>query len=710
MINEIDIIEEVQQNFIDSSYDTNTNRAFPNIKDGLKPGQRACLWEMYTKKYTSKKPHVKSAKISGGVAALWWPHGTTAIYETFARMSQPFINNIPEIDFHGSNGNVILGGDAIAADRYTEARLAPIVEEGMLYGIDKDVVPMIKNFSEDEYWPTVLPAVFPRLLVNGAQGIGVSLSNTWLPHNFTETADLLLKYIETGELDYDNYYPDFPTGGMIINQSDLGQINRTGKGKVIVESKYRIEGQEITFYELPYQVYIEPVIDEIKQAITDEKISGITDIYNKSDKKQISLVITCSGDPAAVVAQLFANTNLRKQFNANQNGIISKTPIMINLQKYADTYIQHNIECIKHEYEYDLAAAQKRIHILEGLAKALEDIDNVIALIKKSNNKTEAGKNLRDTYNLSVEQSDAILKMTLSRLAHMEQIDIANELQEKKELALQCQSVIESEIKQKELLCKRLRALVKKYGTKRRSEVTQKDLPIRTSSSKAKEVVIEDVVLCLTETGYIKSIPLKAYRSITGVKISYKLRTDDMILLFSSLGKVYRIKVNEIKQCGLKDKGIALGALLGLESGEVILNMFSMNIDEKHPYITGVTKNGLVKKSDKNIYIGSTQNKRGFVGAGLKEGDSYIWFGETNGDYMSLITNDNMIIQFDLEKINPVGKTAKGVKGIALAENDYVIEVVVCNPAIDTIKIKRYNKTINNIVVQNRGGKGKKFV
>ena len=710
MINEIDIIEEVQQNFIDSSYDTNTNRAFPNIKDGLKPGQRACLWEMYTKKYTSKKPHVKSAKISGGVAALWWPHGTTAIYETFARMSQPFINNIPEIDFHGSNGNVILGGDAIAADRYTEARLAPIVEEGMLYGIDKDIVPMIKNFSEDEYWPTVLPAVFPRLLVNGAQGIGVSLSNTWLPHNFTETADLLLKYIETGELDCDNYYPDFPTGGMIINQSDLSQINKTGKGKVIVESKYRIEGQEITFYELPYQVYIEPVIDEIKQAITDEKISGITDIYNKSDKKQISLVITCSSDPAAVVAQLFANTNLRKQFNANQNGIISKTPIMINLQKYADTYIQHNTECIKREYEYDLAAAQKRIHILEGLAKALEDIDNVIALIKKSNNKTEAGKNLRDTYNLSIEQSDAILKMTLSRLAHMEQIDIANELQEKKELALQCQSVIESEIKQKELLCKRLRALVKKYGTKRRSEITQKDLPIRTSSSKAKEVVIEDVVLCLTETGYIKSIPLKAYRSITGIKISYKLRTDDMILLFSSLGKVYRIKVNEIKQCGLKDKGIALGALLGLESGEVILNMFSMNIDEKHPYITGVTKNGLVKKSDKNIYIGSTQNKRGFVGAGLKEGDSYIWFGETNGDYMSLITNDNMIIQFDLEKINPVGKTAKGVKGIALAENDYVIEVVVCNPAIDTIKIKRYNKTINNIVVQNRGGKGKKFV
>ena len=715
MINEIDIINEVEQNFIDSSYDTNTNRAFPDIRDGLKPGQRACLWEMYTKKYTSKKPHVKSAKISGGVAALWWPHGTTAIYETFARMSQPFTNNIPEVDFHGSNGNIILGGDAIAADRYTEARLAPVVEEGMLRNINKDVVPMQLNFSEDDKWPTVLPAVFPRLLVNGAQGIGVSLSNVWLPHSFTESADLILHYIQTGELNEENYYPDFPTGGTIVNQNELSAINKTGRGRVIIESKYRISGQEIDFYELPYQVFIEPVIDEIKKAIEEEKITGIADVYNKSDKKRISLVITCAAgqDPEKIVAQLFAATNLRKQFNANQNGIISKTPIMITLKKYVDTYIQHNTNCIKREYEYDLAAARKRIHVLEGLSIALENIDNVINLIKKSETKAIAAVNLCEKYHLSREQADAILGMTLSRLTNMDQIAIANELQEKKKLALQCQSIIESETKQKELLCDRLRDLAKKFGTPRRTDVIQKDIPARTSAAKVKEVIIEDVILCLTDTGYIKSIPVKAYKSMNNIKTSFKARTDDMILFFSSLGKVYRIKVSEIKQCAPKDKGVALGALLDLESGEVILNMFSMNIDEKHPYITGVTKNGLVKKSNKNIYIGSTQNKRGFVGAGLKEGDSYIWFGETNGDYMSLITNDNMIIQFDLEKINPVGKTAKGVKGITLAENDYVIEVVVCNPAVDTIKIniKKYNKTIiNNVVVQNRGGKGKKFV
>jgi DNA gyrase subunit A len=677
LINEIDIISEVQQNFIDSSYDTNTNRAFPDIRDGLKPGQRACLWEMYTKKYTSKKPHVKSAKISGGVAALWWPHGTTAIYETFARMSQPFTNNIPEVDFHGSNGNVILGGDAIAADRYTEARLAPIVEQGMLGNIQKSVVPMQSNFSEDDEWPTVLPAIFPRLLVNGAQGIGVSLSNVWLPHSFSESAGLLLHYIETGELDEDNFYPDFPTGGTIINKDELATINKTGRGKVIVESKFRINGNEIDFYELPYQVFIEPVIDEIKKAIDEEKITGIADVYNKSDKKRISLVVTCTPgvEPLKVVAQLFTATNLRKQFNANQNGIISKTPIMITLKKYVDTYIEHNTGCIKREYEYDLDAAQKRIHILEGLSIALEDIDNVIELIKSSKNKSIAATNLCEKYQLSFEQADAILKMTLSRLTNMDQIAIANELQEKKQLALTCQEVIESYKKQTEILAERLRDLVKKFGDKRRTDVIQKDIPKTSTAKKAKELIIEDVIVTRTMQGYLKSIPVKVYREARINIEKVKARTDDIILLFSSLGKMYRLKVGEIKQCAVADKGTALGAILSLEPNEKILYMTNMNIDQKHPYITGVTEKGLVKKSDKTIFIGSTQNKRGMKCAGLNEGDSFIWFGETNGDYMTLVTSDQMGIQFKLDEINPVGKTAKGVKGIALNEGATIVRV-----------------------------------
>lgn len=697
MINEIDIIDEVQQNFIDSSYDTNTNRAFPDIRDGLKPGQRACLWEMYTKKYTSKKPHVKSAKISGGVAALWWPHGTTAIYETFARMSQPFTNNIPEVDFHGSNGNVILGGDAIAADRYTEARLSPIVECGMLSGIDKRVVPMQANFSEDDEWPRVLPAVFPRLLVNGAQGIGVSLSNVWLPHSFSESAELILHYIKTGELDEDNYYPDFPTGGTIINKDELATINRTGRGKVIIESKYHINGQEIDFYELPYQVFIEPVIDEIKKAIAEEKVTGIADVYNKSDKKRISLVVTCMPgiDTYKVVAQLFAATNLRKQFNANQNGIISKTPVMITLKKYVDTYIEHNTSCIKKEYEYDLAAARKRIHILEGLSIALEDIDNIIDLIKKSETKAIAAVNLCEKYHLSKEQADAILGMTLSRLTNMDQIAIANELQEKRELALTCQEVIDSYQKQKDILSKRLQDLVSKFGDKRRTSVIQKDIPKISAARKAKELIIEDVIIVRTPQGYIKNIPIKAYRRNSADNI-VKARTDDILLLFTSLGKMYRLKVSEIKQCAAGDKGTALGAILTLESNEKILYITNMNIDQKHPYITGVTERGLVKKSDKTIFIGSTQNKRGLKCAGLNDSDKFIWFGETNGDYMILCTSDNMAIQFKLDEINPVGKTAKGVKGISLNENAIIKEVSV-------------GSEYKQLPVQHRAGKGTKL-
>jgi len=693
-MNKIDICEELSYNFLDSSYETNCRRAFPDIRDGLKDGQRACLWEMYTKKYTSKKPHVKSAKISGGVAALWWPHGTTAIYETFARMSQPFTNNIPEVDFHGSNGNIILGGDAIAADRYTEARLSPITESGMLAGINKNVVPMQLNFSEDDKWPTVFPAVFPRLLVNGAQGIGVSLSNVWLPHGFTETANLILSYIQTGELDEDNYYPDFPTGGTIINKDDLATINKTGRGKVIVESKYRITGQEIDFYELPYQVFIEPVIDEIKKAINEEKVTGITDVYNKSDKKRISLVVTCMPgvEPDKVITQLFAATNLRKQFNANQNGIISKTPIMITLKKYVDTYIEHNTDCIKKEYEYDLVAARKRIHILEGLSIALENIDNVLTLIKQSENKAIAAVNLCEKYHLSKEQADAILKMTLSRLTGMDQIAIANELQEKKQLALTCQEVVESYKKQTEILAERLRDLVKQFGDKRRTSVTQKDIPKTASAKKVKEVVVENVVVILTSQGYLKNIPVSRYRNSNDGTI-IKARTDDMLLFYTSLGKMYRLKVNEIKQCEMRDKGSAIGAVLSLEPNEFILFMTSMNIDEKHPYITGVTQNGLIKKSDKTIFIGSTQNKRGLKCAGLNDGDKFVWFGETNGDYATLYTSDKMAIQFSMEEVRPTGKTSKGVIGIKLNENAIITEV----------KVGEENK---KIPVQHRAGKG----
>ena len=282
-MNNIDICKELHQNFIDFAVEANTQRAFPDARDGLKPGQRACLWEMYSKGYLSNKPHVKSAKISGGVIASWWPHGNVAIYETFARMSQPWINNIPEVDWHGANGSIVMGSRP-ASERYTEARLSKATEIGMLESIKKNTVPMIQNFSEDDEWPEVLPAIFPRLLVNGSQGIGVTIANNWLSMNLEEVASAIIKYINEGCIDYEGLAPDFPTGGIIINKDELSDIYKTGRGKAIVRGKVEIKGNKIFITELPYQVYIEDYINSVKDLIKADEKFGIKEIINKTDK------------------------------------------------------------------------------------------------------------------------------------------------------------------------------------------------------------------------------------------------------------------------------------------------------------------------------------------------------------------------------------------------------------------------------------------
>ncbi len=689
----IDTISEISQNFLDSSLETNMNRAFPNILDGLKPGQRACLWEMFVKKYTSKKPHVKSAKVSGAVIADLWPHSDTAIYETFARMSQPFINNIPEVDWHGANGNQILGGDALANQRYTECRLAPITEEGMLRGINKNNVDMIPNFSEDAEWPKVFPSIFPRLLVNGAQGIGVSLSNNWACHNFTETAQLIFDYISTGIVNNDTYYPDFPTGGIIINKNDLPKINETGKGKIILEGKYSIDGKEINFTELPYQVYIEPVIDEIKKGIQEEKITGISEIYNKSDKRRILLTIECESNPEQVINQLFEYTNLRKQYNINQNGIISKTPIMITLEQYLKEYLAHNLNCIKREFQFDLNKTKDRIEILKGLLIALEDIDNVIQIIKKSKDTTEAKLNLIKTYNLSENQVDAILQMKLSKLANIEKIAIKKELQEKEELALYCAGIVESESKQTDILVERLTELVKKYGDKRRTEVIQKDIVPK--SKKKKEKIIEDVIITYDNKGYLQNIPVSVYKKSADKVNVIRLKSNELFLLFSSLGRVFKLRAEEIKKCGNRDKGQAVGAILSLAPQEKILNIFNMGIDEKHPYITFFTKFGYIKKSNKDIWTTKVQNKRGMKGISLKENDSIVGVYESNGD-IAVVQSKTHIIKFEVEEIRAT-KNGFGVKAINLDEGEEVIQAEI---------LPRASMKYSKIKIQGRGGKG----
>ena len=706
MTNQIDILDEVKQNFIDSSYDVNTNRAFPNVKDGLKPGQRACLWEMYTKGYTSNKPHVKSAKIDGGVAALWWPHGTTAIYETFARMSQPFTNNVPEVDFHGANGNIILGGDALAADRYTEARLSKIAEEGMLKGIDKNNVPMLWNFSEDEQWPQVLPAVFPRLLVNGCQGIGVSVANVFLPHSFTETANLILKYLKENILDEEEYYPDFPTGGTIINQDELSTINETGKGRVILEANYTINNNEIVFYEMPYQVYIEPVIGTIKEKIEDGVIEGINDIFNKSDKKRIALVIECQKGyrPEQIVEQLFQNTPLRSQYNANQNGIISKTPVLLNLRQIVDCYIEHNLECIQKEFQFDLDKTNSRIEILEGLITALANIDDIVDIIRKSDSPTEAKNTLMDKYSFTENQAKSILDMKLARLTKLDGVKLNDELQEKQEYAAKCAEIVGSEDSRKQVLIERLTELRDKFGDKRRTKVIQKTITKKASNGTTKQSEpVEDVVITYNPIGYLQRIPISSYRK-SNFK-SFKCTTEDLVLLFSNKGRFFRISPKDIKSCGIKDKGTAIGAILKLEPGEKILNVFSDIINQDRPYLLFALKDGSVKKIEKMEYLGKTRNLSGMVATKVKDSE-VVSIQETNGNDIILGSKNGYYIRFAADDVRATGRNSAGVKGIKLSEGDSLTTCIICDKIDKEVKIEGKKITI---AAQGRGGKGKKY-
>lgn len=689
-MNKVDVTKEIGENFLTYALDTNVNKAFPNVKDGLKPGQRCILWEMYTKKYTSDKPHVKSAKIDGGVAALYWPHGTQAIYETFARMSQPFTNNVPEVDFHGANGNVILGGDAIAADRYTEARLSKITEEFMLNGIEKNTVPMVLNFSEDEYMPVVLPSYFPRLLVNGAQGIGVSIANNWLPHNLKETINLIGKYVKTGKFEADEYYPDFPTGCTIVNKDELSSINETGKGKVIVEATYNIDGNEITFTEMPYQVYIEPLIVKIKELIESEDLIGIKDVYNKSDKNGIALVVECQRGYAAedVLQQLFQATPLRSQYNVNQNGIISKTPMLLNLQQTVDEYLFHCFECLKRETEYDKNLAAQRKEILEGLKFALINIDKIIEIIRSSNDKTNAANELKKEFEFTDRQTKSILSMPLMKLTKLDTQSIEKELTEKNEIIAKCDLILNNKKELDKVFLSKIKDMGRKYSTPRRTKVVQKEI---TKTKKAKSSAPKEnrnFVIAFNPLGYLQKVSPSKYKS--DGSLAFTVSEDRKVALFSNKGRFFRIALSDIKECGPKDKGTAIGAIINLDNDEKIITIHNDVFVDK-PYMFFVTEDGKVKKCEGKQFAGGTRNVKGSVA--FKTNSKIVSIQETNGCVVTL-TSTKRQISFMADSVRASSIRSGGMCGIKLDDDDKIVSMTITEPQNFTGKIA------------NKGGRG----
>ena len=718
-MNTIDICNELHQNAIDFAYEANSQRAFADARDGLKPGQRACLWEMFSKGYASTKPHVKSAKISGGTIASWWPHGDVAIYETFGRMSQPWINNIPEVDWHGANGNQIIG-PALASARYTEARLSKASEDGLFQGIKKKNVPMILNFSEDEEWPEVLPAIMPRLLLNGCQGIGYTLANHWVPFNLKEVSEVIIDYINNNELNYNNLYPDFPSGGIIINKNEINEIHKTGRGKVVLRGKTEIKNNNILITELPYQVYVEPLIDSIKDLIDKEEIKGIKDIYNKSDKKRLLIEIECDGSAAVVLNQLLKSTDLQKSYNPNQYALVGKTPKLLNLKDYLDIYINHNLLCIQKESEFDLEKAQARLEIVNGLLKALEDIDNIIKLIKESKSSVDARVRLEQKYGFTEPQSKAIVDMRLGKLANLEKIELNQEKTNLDKTVIDCLEIINNINKRKSIFVERLSDFTKKYGINRKTEVIQ----ISSATKEEKEIEFvepEKCVVIMTEGGLIKRIPSTSFRTQKrngkGVKTQddithavIRTNTIDSLMIFSDKGKMYRLLVNDVPVGTNASKGQPIKSLINMDIDEQPAVMYSIYRDTDAAYVLFITKNGLVKKTSLDEYI-KTKKKTGIAAITIKDGDELAAVSLIKDEQLIITTANGMAIRFNSKEISPTSRATSGVKGINLVDGDMVVSAIPVRNINDKLAIfvnRGYCKKfgLDELPIQKRAGKG----
>ena len=701
----IDIREELSKNFIDFAAEANGQRAFPDARDVLKPGQRACLWEMYVKGYTSNKPHVKSAKVDGGVVATWWPHGTTAIYDTFARMSMPWINNIPEVDFHGSNGNQVIGA-APAADRYTEARLAPASEQGFLSEMKKNPVPMIKNFSEDEEWPEVLPAIFPRLAVNGSQGIGVTVAQVWLPMNLGELATAIKGYIHSGTLDVSEGLIDFPTKGIIINKDDLHIIHETGKGKVILRGKVEIKGNNILITELPYQVYVEPFIDDIKKLIKEGTLTGIDDILNKSDKKRLLVEISCTENPEQVLKMLYAKTDLQKNFNANQFALVGKTPRMLTLKDYIDIYVQHNLDCIQKEYRFDLDKATKKLEVTQGLIKALASIDDIIVLIKQSDNSKDAIGKLVTKYGFTEAQAKAIVDMKLGRLAKLEAVELNKTEQGLQSDITEFNRILNSEVNQKELFLTRLDTFTKKFGFPRRTQLAQIEIP-KESKSKP-EFIPEPCGIVITTTHTIKRMA-KATKPKANEYFLMNQETDtnDWLSVFTAAGKMYKIQTKDIPEGTTASKGIGIAALLEMGNDTPVAYFLHSQFGEGT--LLFVTSRGQIKCAKMEEF--TSTRKGGVIATKLREGDSVTAVIEYHSEDVEVITKKGISIHLRGSDVSTQGKNTLGVKGMNIAEDDFVAQVLLIpNDTIGLVVIAETGQgkrvPVSELPPQGRGGKG----
>lgn len=712
-----DLCKELSSNFIEYAYEVNSDRAIPDAKSGLKPVARRIIWDMYDNKIINSKPHVKCARVVGSVMGSWHPHGDSSIYGALVRLSQPWVMRYPLIDFHGSNGNQ--AGDEAASMRYTECRLSKISEAGLLEGLKKNNVPMMLNYDDTREEPKTLPAIFPNLLCNPNTGIGVAMAASWACHNLNEVAQAIFNYIDGKEVSLPG--PDFPTGGLIINKNDIPNIMKTGHGSVKIRGKYNIEKNKIIFYELPYGISTESLLNEINEICEQKEIEGISEIRDESNKNGLRLVIICERDVNidGIIKKLFAKTNLQTSFSYNQVALIDKTPTELNLIDCIKIYIEHNIDVLIKETKFDITKAEERREIVEGLLKALASIDDIITTIKQSESATAAKTHIIEKYGFSELQAKSILAMRLSSLAKLEGIELEKELQELINNLQEWKRLINSRELQIAEIKARLTKLVSIYGDDRRTELAQ--IELQKEEKEIQEVIPEDVVVILTQSGDIKRIPKNSFkiqkRNGKGVKNegdaildSISTNTIDNLMIFTSAGKMYKMVVDNIPVGTNVSKGVRINSLINMEANEKVIAATSLYRNTDAKYVVFITKNGLLKKTKLEEYT-SIKKTTGIAAIKLKENDSLANVTFINEEEMIIVTKKGMSIRFSTSDIAPIGRVTMGVKSIKLDGDDEVVVGLPIHKETDLLAVftsKGYGKKckLDDFPYQTRGGKG----
>lgn len=689
------------------------DRALPDVRDGLKPVQRRILWSMYESHNTYDKPFRKSAKAVGDIMGHYHPHGDSSIYDALVRLSQRWKMREPLVEIHGNNGSI--DGDGPAASRYTEARLSKIANV-MLSDINKDAVKMTLNYSDEDLEPTVLPAHFPALLVNGSTGISAGYATNIPPHNLAEVIDATIKRIDSPNCRLETILeiikgPDFPTGGVVEGKEGLTQAYTTGKGKVVLKANYEIieeKGKkQILIKEIPYEVLKEQLKKKIEDIKSDKKIDGITDVIDESDRTNMArLVIELKKDADAnlIINYLLKNTDLQINYNFNVVAIDNKRPKTLGLLEILDAFILHKQEVVINRSKFDLEHSKKRLHIVEGFIKALDILDEVIKTIRKSKNKADAIENLVKEYDFTTEQATAIVMMQLYKLTNTDVTDLQNEHANLLELIKYLTSVINDESVLKGVMKDELRSIKKEFATPRRTII--KDEITEIKIDELSMIPKEDFIVSVSKSGYIKKLSVKVYNANNDSEYVlkekdyliglYKINNIDTIILITNLGNYCYLPVRDITECKYKDIGKHISSYIPLSEGETIIASFGIkNFDSRT--ITLFSKDGLVKQTElSNLPV--TRYSKPMTIFKLKDNDEVV-SASINDGVVYIVTENGFALKFNKEEIPVVGLKTSGVKGIKLV-SDSVVSAFVTNENHEYITIFTDKNTAKRVKLE----------